>query len=162
MFLRAHDRAVSASAFFRELDPGDQGLSLTDLRDASTRYGLPAEVRRCTYQELVQECRLPLIALLHPGVETGNRSAGHYVLVVGADSDGVTLVDGTSGEQDRYPRDSFCRIWQGYAVVRAVSQANWRPLLAVSAAAWAGVGLLILGARRRGHSRLTSRPWLVN
>jgi len=64
MFLRAHDRPVLADSFFREVEPGDQGLSLAQLRDASTRYGVPAEIRRCTYQELVGGCTFPLVALL--------------------------------------------------------------------------------------------------
>jgi len=151
MFLRAHDRPVLADSFFREVEPGDQGLSLAQLRDASTRYGVPAEIRRCTYQELVGGCTFPLVALLQP--ESGNdpQHAGHYVLVLDANSEGVSLVDGTSGELHHHGRDWFCRKWKGYVVAPAEGRLSWLLLLAEIVAAWVLVGWLILRSNRSGR-----------
>lgn len=150
MFLKAHNRPVSADEFFRELDPGDQGLSLTEMRDASTRYGLLAEIRRCTYEQLIGGCSLPVIALLHQGVQIAGPRIGHYVLIVDADSDGVTLVDGSSGERKRCLRDAFCRSWKGYVVLPVGDKPDWLPLLAMSIAFWMLVGWFILQANRSG------------
>ncbi|HTU94143.1 MAG TPA: cysteine peptidase family C39 domain-containing protein [Gemmataceae bacterium] len=150
MFLNAHDRPVAADVFFREVVPGDQGLSLAELRDASTRYGLPAEIRRCTYEQLIGGCLLPLIALLRPDPETAGRGTGHYVLVVDADSEGVTVVDGTSGEPKRFSRDVVCRNWEGYVIVPAGTQVDWQPLLAISVLAWLLIGWFTLRLNRSG------------
>jgi hypothetical protein len=157
IFLKAHARPVSADRLFREVDPGDQGLSLGELRDASTRYGLSSEVRRCTYEQLVGECPLPLVALLRPGPEIGGRGPGHYVLVVHADSDAITLIDATSGRQISSPRAAFCRDWKGYVVVPTGGRPSWLPLLAGTGAAWALVGWLTLRLKSPGTcaSRLT-------
>lgn len=144
MLLKAHDRAISSSEFFRQVDSGDRGLSLAELRDLCARYSLPAEVRSCTYEQLLKACRLPLIALVHPRLDTGNLNDGHYVLVVDADADGVTLIDGTSGEEYRSTRDKFCHIWQGYVVVQVGGQTDWWLLLGISAAGWALIAWLIL------------------
>ncbi|HEY7424959.1 MAG TPA: cysteine peptidase family C39 domain-containing protein [Gemmataceae bacterium] len=123
---------------------------LSDLRDASTRYGLPVEVRRCIYEQLAGGCPLPLIALLHMKLETADRLAGHYVLVIGADLDGVTVVDGTSGKQKRYRRDAFCRSWEGYVVMPTEGQSDWLLLLAISTTVWMLAGWLMLRANRSG------------
>jgi ABC-type bacteriocin/lantibiotic exporter with double-glycine peptidase domain len=150
MLLKAHGQPVSASPFFREVNPGDQGLSLVEVRDTSTRYGLPAEVRRCTYEQLVGGCRLPLIAFVQSSLETADCGTGHYVLVVDADSEGITLVDGTSGEQKLYLRDAFCRNWKGYVVVPVRGQPDWLLLLTISFVVWMLVGWFILRSNRSG------------
>lgn len=155
MFLNAYDRPVSAKAFFREVDVGDRGMSLNDLRSASARYGLPAEVRRCTYEQLVSGCRLPLIALLHPGTNASDHNDGHYVLVVDADSAWVTVVDGTSGRQDQYPRDGFCRIWKGYVVVAAGKQPDW-PMMAIGVTSLLLVAWLLVWLKHSGTDTIHS------
>lgn len=147
MLLKAHDQSVSADVFFREVAPGDQGLSLAELRNACSRYGLPAEVRHCTYEQLVCACPLPLVALLHRPCETAGRSAGHYVLVVDASPVGVTLIDGTRGEQERYSREVFCRNWKGYVVVPVSGQQDWL-MLTITIAAWLLIGSFIFGPNR--------------
>jgi ABC-type bacteriocin/lantibiotic exporter with double-glycine peptidase domain len=151
MFLKAYDRQPSLQEFFREVDPGDRGLSLAGLRDASTRYGLPAEVRRCSYEQLLAGRPLPLIALMRSGPEIPGASDGHYVLVFDVDVEGVRLVDGTTCQQERYPRDVFCRNWKGYVVVSAESQPNWLLLLTSSVVAWVLIIWLILRQNRAGN-----------
>jgi hypothetical protein len=150
MLLKVYDRPVSSSAFFRDMKPGAAGMSLTQLRDASVRLGLPAEVRRCTYEQLVGECRLPLIALLHPWLEMAGQNEGHYVLVVDANSEGVTIIDGTSGGRDHFLPEAFCREWKGYVVMPSRGQWDWRALLALSVAGWVLFGGWILRAHGRG------------
>jgi hypothetical protein len=150
VFLKLHERRVSADVFFRAVDPGDLGLSLTDLKNTSDRYGLPADVRRSTYEQLVNGCSLPLIALLRPGIQSASSAPGHYVLVLEADSEGVTLIDGTSGWHEWHSRNEFCRSWKGYVVVAAWGQPNWLLLLAINVAAWAVVALLIIPSYRHG------------
>lgn len=161
MLLRAHGRPVLADGFFREIQPGVQGLSLAELRDASTRYGLPAEVRCCTYKELISGCTFPLVALLQPGQGMDHHSSGHYVLVLDADLEGVTLVDGTSGEQDYLPRAGFCRSWKGYIVVPAMVQSSWLLLLVSMVPGWLLVGWLVLRSTRPPTIRLAGlEDWI--
>ena len=148
MLLKAHDRPVPANRFFQEIDPGDQGLSLSELHDASGRYGLPSVIRLCTYEQLCRRCPFPVVALLHPKAYLGSHGAGHYVLVIDADSEAVTLIDGTSGKENRCAPGEFCRDWHGYVIVPAVGQTSWLPL-AITSAACALVGWLIL---RQGRS----------
>jgi len=148
MFLRAHDLPVVADSFFREVEPGDQGLSLAQLRDASTRYGLPAEIRRCTYQELVGAVPFPLVVLLQPGFDDDQQHAGHYVLVLDANSEGVSLVDGTSGELIHLGRHRFCRNWQGYVLVEAEGRFSWLLIWAGTIAAWILAAWALLRSNR--------------
>jgi hypothetical protein len=149
MFLRAHDLPVLADGFFREVEPGDQGLSLAQLRDASTRYGLPAEIRRCTYQELLSAVPFPLVVLLQPGFDDDQQQhAGHYVLVLAANSEGVSLVDGTSGELIQLARHRFCRKWKGYVLVEAEGRFSWLLICAGTIAAWILPGWAFLRSNR--------------
>jgi hypothetical protein len=147
MLLRAHGRSVLAECFFSEVEPGDHGLSLAELRDASKNYGLPAEARRCTYRELIDGCRLPLVALLRPAIGIDHRGPGHYVLVVNADSEGVTLIDGTTAEQTYCVRDRFSRDWTGYVVMPEVVQPNWL-LIATTVPMWVLIGWLAFRSTR--------------
>lgn len=154
MFLKAHGKAVSPDTFFAEISVEDGGLSFADLRQASVRHGLPAEVRRCSYAQLVGQCRLPVIALLQLTKESVGPAAqgdGHYVLVLDADLSSVLLVDGTTGEIARYRRDLFSSEWQGYVLVPTTSETNWFFLLAVSGALWAMVGWFMRRSKRAGR-----------
>jgi len=148
LFLRAHNQSVVADRFFREVEPSDYGLALTELRDASTRNGLRAEIRRCTYAELISRCTFPLVALLATRRGSDQEKDGHYVLVLDADTKGVTVVDGTSGEQNYLCREKFCRQWKGYVIVPAMSQI--KPLLLVGSTIplWLLVGWLVLRLAR--------------
>lgn len=154
MFLKAHGKAVSPDTFFAEVSVENGGLSLAHLRQASVRHGLPAEVRRCSYAQLVGQCPLPVIAMLQLTKESVGPAAqgdGHYVLVLDADLSSVLLVDGTAGEMARYPRDLFCSEWQGYVLVPTTSEPNWFFLLAVSGALWAMVGWFMRRSKRAGR-----------
>lgn len=149
IFLRMHGWKGSAEVFFWEIAPGQLGLSLTELRDSSTRYGIPADVRCCTYEQLAEGNALPLIALMQPWRESDSRGAGHYVVVVDADPDGITLLDGTSGKQTRLSRDAFCHNWKGFVVVESGNRSDGL-LLALSVAAWMLLAWLIFRANRSG------------
>jgi ABC-type bacteriocin/lantibiotic exporter with double-glycine peptidase domain len=150
MLLKLHGKAVSPTTFFAEVSVRDDGLALSDMRDASVRYGLPAEVRRCTYAELVDQCPLPLIALLREDIGPAGRRNGHYVLVLEANISDVVLLDGTTGETIQYPRDAYLSDWQGYVLMATSGEPNWFLLLAVSGAAWAIVGWFVRRSRRAG------------
>lgn len=149
MFLSAHNRPPSADRFFREITPGYEGLALRELRDASTRYGLPAAVRRCTFEQLTGECPMPVVALMESSIEVAGSAVGHYVLVVNADTKAVSVVDGTSGEQKRCAREAFCRAWKGYVIVATESQLSWLRLVSIVAAG-AFVGWVIRQSKRSG------------
>jgi ABC-type bacteriocin/lantibiotic exporter with double-glycine peptidase domain len=121
MLLRTYDRPVTPSEFLREVNGYDQELSLAEMRDICVRNGLLVEARRCTYEDLVTHCQMPLILLLNPVDMSASSETGHYVLVFHSDPDGITCIDGTSGEERRYSRDYLCRNWKGYVL----TQLNW-------------------------------------
>jgi hypothetical protein len=159
MLLRAYDLPVSADEVLGQANLAEQGLSLIEVRNALRHRGLESDIRRCTYEQLVNQCRLPLIALVYPMPELVDHSSGHYVLVLAGDSDGVNLIDGTSGEKLYLARNSFGRIWLGHVVVPVSGEVDWVSLLAFSVTAWtAVVSLILLTRRSAGLSRKDCKP----
>lgn len=108
-------------------DPG--GMSLLELKEAAARFGLTAEVRRCTNDDL-RTIPLPVIAHVNYGP---TEQADHYIVIHRRlDGESLEVIDGTSGRVQRFLVKRMGNIWEGYLLVpspvaagRAVSLGSW-------------------------------------
>lgn len=155
MLLKAHGKAVSYDVIVRNAAVRNTGMSLADLHRTSIQLGLRTDVRRCTYEDLVGQCPLPLIALIHPTMNRGRNAGndiGHYVVVVAADSYGVTALDGTTGLMHVHPRAEFANEWRGYVLVPQGSESSLSLWVVASGISLAAVVVLwrvaIVGVRK--------------
>lgn len=84
-----------------------------------------------------------MIALL----DAESLDQGHYVLVIRADSDGVSLIDGTTGDRYWCAAADFVRSWRGYVIVAARTQPHWLLAVVISAAGWVLIGSVVLRSK---------------
>jgi hypothetical protein len=133
IYLRLQACPVSYDQVAREVQIDERGTSLQALHNAARRLGFAAQVRRLTMEELANSS-LPVIAHLGRSVVTGD--TGHYIVVLRVEEDGVTFLDGTTGETIRYARDRFPNHWTGYVLDR---QSPWRNALLAAAAVACGI-----------------------
>jgi len=87
-----------------------RGTSILQLTTAAVGLGFPCEARKYSNRRLesVGARAYPFLA---------HCRQGHYVVVVDLDSNGVYLIDGTSGAGAKIPTQAFTKEWSGYAVV---------------------------------------------
>jgi hypothetical protein len=126
----------------REAVPiGPSGTSLLELQQAASRLGARTTMSRCSMAELVQVPK-PVIAHLHPEMPDSQADAGHFVVVVRADKDGVEAIDSTFAASFHYSVAHFESVWSGHILAPAPPQTWARPLaLTVVVGIWLGMGL---------------------
>jgi hypothetical protein len=93
---------------------GPTGMSLVEMREACSSFGLSTEVRRLDKGSVAALAKtLPVVA--HLG--EGDRTTGHYVVVISATTDRVKYLDGTSGQAVEMDVDRFGALWSGHVLV---------------------------------------------
>ncbi len=146
MLLSLHNKPVDQSLFVRYFPTHQDGLSLLELQEAATSMGLPSEVLRCTYDELQRSFDSPIIAYL-------SGDGPHYVVVHSVDSESVSILDGTTGEEQRLTRKEFERTWSGYILhPREASEYTLLFYLSLTVLGWS---LLLAGIRFRATRKRT-------
>jgi len=93
------------------------GMSLTEMRDASNALGLRTKVMRVSLDELRRNFQFPVIAYLN--------FEQHYVVVVDVDEKAVTLLDGTTGDKDEYAIEWLEKRWSGYVLMPEQDRFPW-------------------------------------
>jgi len=146
MLLSLHSKPVDESLFTRYYPTHQDGLSLLELQEAATSMGLPSEILRCTYEELYQSFNSPIIAYL-----TGE--GAHYVVVHSVDSESISILDGTTGEEERLTRKEFERLWSGCILrPREASEYTLLFYLSLTVLGWT---VLLAGIRFRATRKRT-------
>jgi hypothetical protein len=128
----------------RSLKVTEDGSSLAELRDCSRRFGVEASIYQAGPQSLL---RAPLPLIAHWEEERG---AGHYVVVIASNADGVQCVDGTTVAIRALPWPEFQKRWSGYVLVFQ-ERPWWWPLMPVAAALGLAAGALSFLSWRHSH-----------
>jgi len=95
----------------------EDGMSLTEMRDASNALGLRTKVVRLSLDELRRNFQYPVIAYLN--------YEQHYGVVVSVDEKTVTLLDGTTGDKDEYAIEWLEKRWAGYVLMPEGDRFPW-------------------------------------
>lgn len=140
-FLRLNGVSVEHRQVEEAIPVGLEGSTLKDMRAAAAGFGLRSRVVRATPEQLVR-CSLPVVA----HVEDDSRNEfdrglrGHFVVVVAADPESVSYIDGTLGIIKAEAADSFLRQWTGLLLVRD----DDRPLAPYTLVGLGAAGCLLL------------------
>lgn len=130
------------------------GMSMADLKDVCSRFGVDTEVRRCTPGDL-RSLRGPAIAHM----DMGPSRPRHFVLLTGTitANERIEVIDGTTAETKYYPLETITNIWTGWVLLvrRPPYRYHW-----IMAGGWLLVGAwgLLRHARRRNRTRPTTGP----
>ncbi len=108
-YLKLHDKTISLKAIDEAVPVGDEGANMADLRRVAIRLGLPSRVVRAGSSDLAG-FTLPVIAHLRG-------RGGHFVLLLGANTNVVSVSDMTNGRINDMSHDSFLAVWSGYLLV---------------------------------------------
>jgi hypothetical protein len=124
LLLKLLDRPVTFAQVEAAVPVGPHGTNMLQLRNAALDLGLAdAGVYRCSFDDLVG-CPKPLIAHLtlplNPA-EAGAAEAGHYVVVLSADQEHVTYLDGSFGTTRVSGTGQFRKRWSGHVLLPAGS-----------------------------------------
>jgi predicted double-glycine peptidase len=134
MLLAFHDVPVDSGAIEKYVPTHREGMSLAELQEASNALGLRTEVRRCSIDELRDSFQSPVIGyLLGP--------PRHYVVVIAMTEDGVTILDGTTGQRNTVPSPWLKERWSGYVLIPIPGRSIYWVSVAMSLIAW----MLMLG-----------------
>ena len=114
MLLRLWGTNTSYDVVKEGLKADKNGISMSELRRVAHTFSLPCQVRRFSSVDQIERCNLPIIAHFNTAIMDSLTSGGHYVIVLGIDKNGVTLIDGTSGRVHRFKRDRFVAYSSGY------------------------------------------------
>jgi len=112
VFLRLHGANVSVPEIEGELNVGDKGVDMLQLRDVARKQGGKAIVAKCTPAEL--QGNLPAIARLSMG--TGSES-NHYHVVSHLSDTHVGYVEPTTCRFEQSSAAAFTRHFTGHALV---------------------------------------------
>jgi ABC-type bacteriocin/lantibiotic exporter with double-glycine peptidase domain len=156
MYLQLHGSKATFEEVHRHLVTGPTGASLYAMRDCAARLGVNSAVLRGTRHDLISSQK-PLIAHFK-GSEHSTYPTGHYVVVLSADEEHVSFIDGTTAQTKRFRTERFAAFWSGH--VLAPSQPNMeagRREAIFTIGFWSVAGLGWAGARvirRRTRSLL--------
>lgn len=115
LLLRLRQIPVSHEDVLKYMPSDPEGMSLLELKQACADFGLDAEVRRCSKEDL-RKIDFPVIAHMYYGGLA--RGAYHYVVMTRrVKDDRVEIVDGTTGEVKQYPIATVSHVWTGYLLV---------------------------------------------
>jgi hypothetical protein len=137
---------------------GPNGSSLSELQQAASRLGVKTAVSRCSMAELMHMPK-PVIAYLR--LETGDtpERAGHYVVVMAANENGVEFIDGTFATALKDSASNFEAVWSGHVLAPAAAQGWVRPLALIAAVGlWVGMGLACWRARVLRRAEVAHPP----
>ena len=149
LLLRVHHIEADYRELVRETVAQESETSLTQLKRSAEDHGLPCRLRK-TGPEGLRALPMPVVAHLDL-VGVRGESGGHFVVVLRADDNGLTIVDGTTADTRITPWRDFERRWSGYVmyVSRGSTVVEWAPT-AAALAAGALLGYLAeRGLRRR-------------
>ena len=145
-FLKLHGTPATLERICELAPPGENGVSLSSLCDASCILGLPAQIVQLGPADL-RGLAMPVIAHLD-----GFRN-GHFAVVLSADLVSVVTADLINCKVERVPLERFKRNWSGYILER-------KPGFMSSRAFWViAIGLAIMslsflaGRRRKDRSQ---------
>lgn len=151
LLLRLHGLPVSYERLAAALPTTDQGVTLTELRDAARRFGLNLRIAKRTPAGLRGD-RLPAIAHLDDGSPD---EPGRYVLLLSCGDEQCRYVAGGHVTYRTVSTDEFRRSW-GRFVLEPARASLWRSSL-ISV----GVGSSVLGlyfVLRRPERRSSPHP----
>lgn len=116
LFLKLQSHNVDFQGVRNSLTVTSEGCSLYDLKLAANSLGSDAEVVRCTPNELTALRSPTILHLRNP--TSGGTKTGHFVLLLSSDSDGLHVIDGTTGLEETWEIQSIQdRNWSGYALM---------------------------------------------
>lgn len=124
-----HDETMAA--FVRE----ESAVSLAEIAAFLNSRGIRCEMRCLSPTDLTNDI-CPAIVYLAPGNEVD--PYGHFVVVVGTDARGVTVVEPQVGKRQRWTWQYFSDRWTGHGIMRAQHQSFERRML------WLCMGLNLL------------------
>lgn len=147
MLLALHNIPVDHRMIEKYVPSHREGMSLTEMKQASNALGLRTEVRRCSIDELRRGSQLPVIAYLikDPHYLIANP---HYVVVYGMTGDSVNVLDGTTGERMTFSSQKLNGIWSGYVLMPESGLSVSGLFLAFSLFGWLLLGFLTLKKNR--------------
>ncbi len=118
MVLRAQGKPVRIADVLRELGGGitvQQGLvSRPALVHAAARFGLQARDEPMSYDALQRATASGQPVLVD--ITNARFPEGHWIVVTGADAQGVSIVDSSGYRLTRLSREEFVRAWSGRGV----------------------------------------------
>jgi|GEM_PF-2500607 len=94
-----------------QIECGNRGASLLQLRDFCNAHGLSTEVRRFDFRE---ERMFPIPAIL----QTRAQDQSHFCVAYRIDADGVQLLDGTTGHKMYVRHGRMAGFFSGYALLK--------------------------------------------
>jgi hypothetical protein len=104
----------------QELPSRDEGTSIVEMRQVLNEHGVAADILRAAPRDLELH-HGPVIAHWQQEIE----KPGHYVVVLETSTDGMRIVDGTTGSMSVIPRADFLRLWSGVLLVPRQEQQLW-------------------------------------
>ena len=133
--LRLNGRDVTLADVVSEAKPGWDGVSLKQLKEASSRFGLNTDVVEVKKLSALTGLRFPVIAHL-----SGARE-GHFVLLLGVDraGDAVLIADASKCEMEKQPIGQFSQAWSGYLLV---PRSHWRQLWLSRVLSWISIAMV--------------------
>jgi hypothetical protein len=108
---------VDASEIEKLVPLHQDGMSLTEMRDASNALGLRTKVMRLSLAELRHNFQSPFIAYLN--------FDQHYVVVIDVDEKTVTMLDGTTGDKEEVSITWLEKRWSGYVLMPESDSFPW-------------------------------------
>lgn len=106
-------QSVDQSSIAELMPDHPQGMSLADVAGALGRAGIPVQVRRCAAPDLLA-AEPPFVVRVG-----GERTGGHYVIVLRVDGAALLVMDATSGYVYTSSLQRFGPRWEGYVVIRS-------------------------------------------
>jgi len=132
-YLALHGKSTTLDAIAARVLVGNDGANMADLRKAASGLGLPSRVVKSSVDRL-GDWQLPAIAHLHT-------RSGHFVLLLQATPESVTIGDMNNGQINTIVLDRFSELWSGYLLVPGSARGGWWPFLVFCAAACGGIAL---------------------
>jgi hypothetical protein len=117
----------------------EEGISLSDICKMARRYNVSSEVRHYSADE-VGYIPLPAIIQLEFIGSDSTRTL-HFVVPYKVNSEGIFVLDGTTGFKSYIPRAKFTRLWTGYAMV---GKRSFLSHLIEGRTAWILIGFLLI------------------
>lgn len=108
--------------------PAQDAVSLGEIAGFLMQQRIPCEARCISPSDLTSE-RCPIIAHLAPSHESDE--FGHFVVVVDANENGVTIVEPQVGRQEKWTWHYFSDRWTGHCIMRAPHQSFDRQILSL-------------------------------
>ena len=149
----------------RRVKLGPDGANLEDLRESASAFGLRAEVRKLTPEDIVVAPKPIMVHVNAPATGSGKaiEGGGHFTVITSVDAEGVfNGIDTTNGLFTSWSPDRISRDTTGYCLVLDAGPRSW--LFSLKGSLIAGHFALIIALnflimariqRRNSHAQTT-------